>query len=140
MHEKWMKIALLEAQKALKKNEVPIGCIAVRNGKVIARAHNLRETKGDPLAHAELLCLKKAAKKLGGWYMNRVTLYSTLEPCLMCAGAMIHSRVKNIVFAASDPKANSSRILKKFAIKVKNGILRAESEKLIKKFFKGLRK
>ena len=135
-----MKLALKEARKAFKKDEVPVGCVAVRDGKLIARAHNQRENLKDPLAHAEILCLKKAAKKLGGWYMNRVTIYSTLEPCLMCAGAMIHARVKNLVFAAHDKKARSSRILKKFAIKVKSGILQSEAEELIKRFFKGLRK
>lgn len=135
-----MKMALFEAKKALKKGEVPVGCVAVRDGRLIARAHNLRESLGDPLAHAELLCLKKASRKLKGWYMNRVTIYSTLEPCLMCAGAFIHARVKDLVFAASDKKARTSRILKKFKIRVKSGILKAESEDLLRSFFKGLRR
>ncbi len=135
-----MRAALKEAQKAFRKNEVPVGCVMVRDGRIIARAHNLRETTADPLAHAEIICMKKAARKLGGWYLHRVVLYSTLEPCLMCAGAIIHARIKEIVFGASDPKAGASKILKKFGVRIVKGILKDECADILKSFFKTLRK
>lgn len=135
-----MEAALKEAHKAFKKKEVPIGCVAVKDGKIIARAHNLRETNDDPLAHAEILCLKKTAKKLGGWHLNDVTLYVTLEPCLMCAGAIIHARIRNIVFGAASPISGVSSILKKNKVKVIKGILKTECGKILSKFFKELRK
>jgi tRNA(adenine34) deaminase len=138
--EKYMRLALAEAKKAYGKGEVPIGCVAVRDDKVIARAHNLRETTADPLAHAEILCMKKAARKLKGWYLNRVVLYSTLEPCLMCAGAIIHARIKEIVYGASDPKAGSSKILKKFKVKAVGGALKDDCRKILKDFFRDLRR
>lgn len=140
MHKQWMKTALDEARKAFKKIEVPIGCVAVKDGKIIARAHNLRETNDDPLAHAEILCLKKTAKKLGGWHLNDVTLYVTLEPCLMCAGAIIHARIRNVVFGATSPISGVSRILKKNKVKVIKGILKNESSEMLSRFFKELRK
>lgn len=140
MHNFWMLEALKEAKKAYKKNEVPIGCVAVVDDKVIAQAHNLRETSEDPLAHAEMLCLKKAAKKLNGWHLNDVTLYITLEPCLMCAGAIIHARIRNIVIGAASPQSGAARLLKRNNVKVKCGILKAESSKLLKEFFSNLRR
>jgi tRNA(adenine34) deaminase len=138
--ENYMKAALAEAEKAARKGEVPVGCVAVRDGKIIARAHNLRETTADPLAHAEILCLKKAAKKLKGWYLHRVVIYSTLEPCLMCAGAMIHARIKEVVFGASDPRAGASKIMKKFKIKTAKGVLGEDCGRVLKDFFRKLRK
>jgi tRNA(adenine34) deaminase len=138
--EKYMRLAVAEAKKASGKGEVPVGCVAVRDDRVIARAHNLRETTADPLAHAEILCLKKAAKKLKGWYLHRVVLYTTLEPCLMCAGAIIHARIKAIVFGATDLKAGSSKILRKFKVKATKGVLADDCSKVLKDFFRGLRK
>ncbi|MBI5701383.1 nucleoside deaminase [Candidatus Saganbacteria bacterium] len=140
MHDKWMGEALDEARKAFKKKEVPIGCVAVKDGKIIARAHNLRETNDDPLAHAEILCLKKTAKKLGGWHLNDVTLYVTLEPCLMCAGAIIHARIRKVVFGAASPISGVSRILKKNKVKITKGILKEQCSDIVSKFFKKLRK
>lgn len=140
MHKHWMFEALKEAKMAYKKNEVPIGCVAVVDDKIITRAHNLRETSEDPLAHAEMLCLKKAAKKLNGWHLNDVTLYITLEPCLMCAGAIIHARIRNVVIGAPSPQSGAARLLRKNNVKVKSGILRNDSSKLLKEFFKELRR
>lgn len=138
-HEKFMIKALAEAHKAFTKYEVPIGCVSVMNGKIIAKAHNLRESLKDPLAHAEILCLKKTAKKLGTWHLNDITIYTTLEPCLMCAGAIIHARIKNVVIGAASPKDGASRLLLKNKIKIKSGILKDESGQLLKEFFKRLR-
>jgi len=140
--------ALKEAKKALKKEEVPVGAVAVKDGKIIARAHNIRETLTDPTAHAEIICVKKAAKKLGGWRLNGVTLYSTLEPCAMCAGAIIHARVKELVFGAYDEKAGAcgSRLdltkegLLNHKLKVSGGILGEECSGILGSFFGKLRK
>ena len=134
-----MQEALKEAKRAYTKGEVPIGAIAVLDGKIIAKAHNLREKNGDPLAHAEILCLKKCAKKLGNWHLNDVTLYIALEPCLMCAGAIIHARIKNVVIGAKSPQNGAARVLRKNKVKVKSGVLKRESEEMIKEFFRWLR-
>ena len=103
--EKWMKAALEEAAQAAAEGEIPVGAVLVRGGQVIAAAHNLREQTQDPTAHAEMLCLRAAAEKLGGWRMNGCTLYVTMEPCPMCAGAMLMSRLSRCVWGAADPKA-----------------------------------
>ncbi len=103
--EHFMKLALKEAKKAREEDEVPVGAVVVKDGKVIAKAHNRREGTSDPTAHAELIALKKASKKLGGWRTTGCTLYVTLEPCVMCAGAIINSRIPTVVFGAFDPKA-----------------------------------
>jgi len=103
-----MDKALAEARKAEGKAEVPIGCVIVREGKIIARAHNLRESAQDPAAHAELLAIRKAAKKLGAWRLLGCTLYVTLEPCLMCMGAIILARIPLVVFGCFDPKAGAA--------------------------------
>lgn len=131
--------ALEEAQKAYKKGEVPIGCISVKDGEIIAGAHNLRETSEDPLAHAEILCLKKSANKLSGWHLNDLTLYITLEPCLMCAGAIIHAKIRNVVFGAKSPESGASRLLRKHGVKVKGGVLKENCSKIVKEFFRELR-
>ncbi|MFC1752802.1 tRNA adenosine(34) deaminase TadA [Thermoproteota archaeon] len=100
----YLEIALKEAHKSLSKNEVPIGAIIVRNNIIISRGHNLKESRHDPSAHAELIAIKKACSKLGDWRLNDCTLYSTLEPCPMCAGAMLQARVKCLVYGAKDSK------------------------------------
>ena len=142
-----MRVALAEAEKGYKKDEVPVGAAVVVDGKIIARAHNLRESLIDPTAHAEILCIKKAAKKLGGWRLSNATLYTTLEPCPMCAGALVHSRVKELVYGADDPKAGacgsimnvvSSRHLN-HKVKVVSGVMKKECSEILKKFFKKLR-
>lgn len=147
-HKKFMREALKEAQKAFDKGEVPVGAVAVHEGKIIARAHNKRETTADPTAHAEILCIQKTAKKLGGWRLGKVTLYSTLEPCMMCAGAIIHARIKELVYGADDPKAGGcgGRVdlleegLFNHKLKIDKGVLTRECAGILRKFFVGLRK
>jgi len=134
-----MAEALKEARKAYDKGEVPIGCVAAIKDKIIARSHNLREKTENPLGHAEILCLKKAAKKLGGWHLNDITLYITLEPCLMCAGAIIHAKIRNVVFGAKSPESGAARLLRKYNVKVKSGIMKDDCSLIIKKFFREIR-
>ena len=105
--ENYMKLALKEAYKAFEKDEVPIGAILVLDGKVIARAHNLREKKQISTAHAEILAIEKACKKLGTWRLENCELYVTLEPCPMCAGAILQSRIGKVIYGALDPKGGS---------------------------------
>ena len=140
-------MALAEAEKGFKKDEVPVGAVVVAGGKIIARAHNLRESLVDPTAHAEILALKKAGKKLGGWRLNEATLYTTLEPCPMCAGAVVHSRVKELVFGADDPKAGACGSIMNVVssghlnhkVKVVPGVMKKECSDILKRFFKKLR-
>lgn len=103
----FMKQAMKEAEKACKKDEVPIGAVLVKDGKVISRGHNTRETKQISTHHAEINCIEKACKKIGTWRLEDCTLYVTLEPCPMCAGAIFQSRIKKVVFGAYDPKGGS---------------------------------
>ena len=107
IEEKFMSIALKEAKKAEAIDEVPIGCVIVKNNKIIARGHNIRETKKDPLGHAELVAIKKASKKLMNWRLEGCDLYVTLEPCMMCSGAIIQSRIRRVIFGAYDPKGGA---------------------------------
>lgn len=104
---KFMKAALKEAEKARLIDEVPIGAVLVKEGKIIARGHNTRESKQISTHHAEILCIEKACKKLNTWRLEDCVLYVTLEPCPMCAGAIFQSRIKKVVFGASDPKGGS---------------------------------
>ncbi|MCX5750713.1 MAG: nucleoside deaminase [Candidatus Saganbacteria bacterium] len=99
MQEKFIKATIKEAQKAAKKLEVPVGAVAVRNNKIIARAHNTRETSLDPTAHAEILCIRKAAKKIGRWQLFDITLYISLKPCPMCKQAIKQARIKKVIVA-----------------------------------------
>ncbi len=144
----FMKEALKEAKKAYLKEEVPVGCIIVYNNEIIARAHNTRHKNKSALDHAEILAIKKANKKLNAWMLDGATIYVTLEPCAMCAGAIIQSRIKRVVYAASEPKFGSfgsiidlSHPIYKFNHKVEltKGILENESSLLLKAFFKELR-
>ena len=142
-----MKEALKEARKAFLKEEVPVGCVIVLNDKIIARGHNLRETKQSVLDHAELVTIKKACKKLNSWRLEDCSLYVTLEPCSMCAGAIIQSRIKDVYFGALDPKTGASgSVLNLFNYKFNHqvyyegNILKEDCEKIIKDFFKLLRK
>ncbi len=105
--EKFMRAALRDAEKAFAKGEAPIGAVAVVEGKVVARAHNLRESTHDPLGHAELILLKKLSRKFRSWRFPEATVYVTLEPCVMCVGALMQSRVKALIFGAPDPKAGA---------------------------------
>ena len=148
MNEKFMKEALKEAQKAYDKEEVPIGAVIVKNDKIIARAHNLRETKKKAIAHAEILAIEKACKKLDAWRLEDCDLYVTLEPCVMCAGAIINARIKNLYIGTMDEKGGAVgskiNLLKDIKlnhdVEVKSGILKEECSKILKDFFKELRK
>ena len=110
-HDYWMAVAIAEAGKARAKDEVPIGCVIVRDGKIIARGHNLRESSQDPAAHAELIAIRKAAGKLKSWRLLETTLYVTLEPCIMCMGAIILARIPTVVFGCHDPKGGAAGTL-----------------------------
>ncbi|SEG02859.1 tRNA(adenine34) deaminase [Caloramator fervidus] len=143
-----MRIALKEAEKSLLVDEVPVGAIIVKDGKIIARAHNLRETLKDATAHAEILAINEACRVLGGWRLIDCIMYVTLEPCPMCAGAIVNSRIKTLVFGASDPKSgacgsiynivNDERL--NHRVEVIGGVLRQECGDILKNFFKNKRK
>jgi tRNA(adenine34) deaminase len=144
----FMREALREAAKAEKKKEAPIGAVAVRSGKIIARAHNLRESKNDPLGHAEIYLISKVARKLKRWRLNDVAVYVTLEPCLMCMGALIQARVGRLIFGAMDPKAGACGSLYDLSkdrrlnhsIDVVRGVLEEDCGRVLTEFFKALRK
>jgi len=143
-HEEYMQLALKEAEKAYQDDEVPVGAIGVMNDQVIAMAHNLREKNQDPLAHAEMYVLYKAARHLNSWRLSDLVVYVTLEPCLMCMGALLQARIKMLVFGAMDPKAGacgslydlSSDARLNHQIKVYSGVLADNSSRLLKRFFK----
>ncbi|MCQ9285277.1 tRNA adenosine(34) deaminase TadA [Priestia aryabhattai] len=145
--EKYMRLAIDEALKAKDKLEVPIGAVIVQNDEVIAAAYNLRETEQRSVAHAELLAIDEACKKLGTWRLEEATLYVTLEPCPMCAGAIVLSRVKRVVFGAYDPKGGCAGTLlnllefEKFnhQAEVVGGMLEEECGSLLTTFFRELR-
>ena len=105
--EIFMKEALKEAKKAYLKDEVPVGCIIVKDNKIIARGHNQKEKKNNAILHAEIVTLTKAQKKLNDWHLNDCTLYVTLEPCLMCTGAILQTRIKRVVYGCNDPKGGA---------------------------------
>lgn len=140
--------ALKEARKAAKKNEVPVGAVVVKDGKVVGRGHNLTERKQSALVHAEMAALAKAAKKLKSWRLNDCDLYVTLEPCTMCAGAIVLSRIRNLVYGTDDPKAgavaSTARVMDNpklnHRVKVSSGILKEECSRTLSEFFKHLRK
>lgn len=134
----YMRIALQEAEDAYAENEIPVGAVVVLDGRVIAKGHNLTETLRDVTAHAEMMALTAAANALGAKYLQDCTLYVTLEPCLMCAGAIAHAQVKTLVFGAADPKKGYSVYLNdKFPSKaeIREGVLAGECSQLLKKFF-----
>jgi tRNA(adenine34) deaminase len=145
--EKWMKRALELAAEAGAKREIPVGAVIVLDDRMVCEASNLKESTGDPLGHAELIAIREAAEKLGRWRLSGCTLYVTLEPCTMCAGAIIHSRLDRVVFAATDPKAGAVHSLYKIledprlnhTPKVTHGVLEAEASLQLKDFFKKLR-
>ncbi len=147
MKEEYMNIALEEAKKAYKKEEVPIGAIIVKDGKVIAKAHNMRERKKQACAHAEILAIQKACKKLKAWRLENCEMYVTLEPCPMCAGAILNARIKKLYIGAMEPKFGSvgskinllEDIVYNHKVEVEKGICEEESVKLLKDFFKMLR-
>ena len=142
----FMKLALEQAKEAAALGEVPIGAVVVRGSEVVSTAHNLRETEKNALFHAELLAIDRGCKKLGGWRLHECELYVTLEPCPMCAGAIINARIKRVVYGAEDPKAGCcGTLLDLFDCgfnhrpAVERGVLQEESAKLLRAFFKKLR-
>ena len=148
MQEKYMKLALKEAKKAYDKKEIPVGAVIVKDDKVIAKAHNLKELKNDTTKHAEIIAIQKASKKLKSWRLIDCEMYVTLEPCTMCAGAIIHSRIKKVYIGAMDEKTGAvGSVLNLFEDykfnhkpEVEKGILKEDCESLLKQFFKELRK
>lgn len=148
MEKKFMKAALKEAKKAYDKLEVPVGAVIVKDRKIIARAHNLKETKNDTTKHAEILAIQKASKKLNSWRLIDCEMYVTLEPCSMCAGALINSRIKKVYIGASDQKTGAVgsvfNLLEDYTfnhkVEYEKGVLQDECESILKEFFKELRK
>lgn len=147
MEEKFMTEALKEAKKAYEKQEVPVGAVIVKNGKVIARAHNLKETKNTATAHAEILAIEKASKKLNSWRLIDCDMYVTLEPCTMCMGAIILARIKNLYIGTLDPKTGAcgsfvdlGELKYNHTVNIFKGILQDKCEYIIKEFFKNLRR
>lgn len=145
--KKFMKLALKEAKKAAKKDEVPIGAIIVRDGKVIAKAHNLREKSNLATGHAEVLAIQQANKKLKSWRLDSCTLYVTIEPCPMCAGTIVQSRIKNVVYGAQDLKSGAHQSVTNLfdlplnhKVKVKHGVMEEECGSILSNFFAGKRK
>ena len=145
---KYMKMALEEARLAAKEDEVPVGCVIVKDDKVIAKAHNLRETNRDPLGHAETIAIKEASKVLNDWQLVNCELYVTVEPCIMCAGAIIQSRISKVIYGAPDLKGGafggSINVLDANNInhrpEVIKGVLEKECTEIIKSYFKSKRK
>jgi tRNA(adenine34) deaminase len=143
----WMGKAIAQAKRAEAIGEVPIGCVIVKDGVVIARGHNLRESKNDPSAHAEMIAIRKAAKSLSSWRLTGSTLYVTLEPCTMCMGAIILSRLDRVVFGSYDPKGGAAGSLYDFSndsrlnhsVKLTPGVRNEETSALLSNFFAALR-
>lgn len=142
-----MKEALKEAKKAYCKDEVPVGAVIVLNNKVIARGHNLRETKKNSLCHAEIIAINKACKKLNNFRLDNCKMYVTLEPCAMCAGAIVQSRIETLVYGAKDEKygmegtvSDVFELKSNHKVEVHGGVLSDECSIIIKEFFKKLRK
>jgi tRNA(adenine34) deaminase len=144
----WMEEALAEARAAAAIGEVPIGALVVREGEVVGRGHNRREIDGDPLAHAEILAVRQAASAVGGWRLSGCTLYVTLEPCAMCAGALVAARVDRLVYGPADPKAGFCGSLGNLVqdprlnhrLEVEAGVLAEECAALLRGFFAELRR
>jgi len=140
----FMKIALEEAQSAYRRGEVPVGAVLVREGNVLARAHNSPIALNDPSAHAEMQVLRQAAEKIGNYRLAGTELYVTLEPCVMCAGAIIHARVERVIFGARDPKCGAVVSLYNILddkrlnhqVKVTEGVLKEECGEIISRFFR----
>ena len=147
INEKYMKKALLQAKKAYNKMEVPVGAVIVKDGKIIASAYNQKETKLDTTKHAEISAIQKASKKLNSWRLNDCEMYVTLEPCPMCAGAIIQSRIKKVYYGTPDEKTGAVgsklNLFKDFKfnhnVEFENSILEKECKEMLQNFFKELR-
>ena len=143
----FMKEALKEAKKAFNKNEIPVGCVIVLDDQIIARGHNLRQTKKSVLGHAEIIAIQKANKKLDSWILENCTMYVTLEPCSMCAGAILQSRIKRLVFGSYEPKHGACGSIINILdnnefnhqVEITSNVLENESSTLLKNFFQILR-
>lgn len=146
--EKFMKEAIKEALKAYDKLEVPVGAVIVKDEKIIARAHNIKETKKDTTKHAEIIAIQKASKKLNSWRLTNCDMYITLEPCTMCTGAIINSRIRKIYIGTMDEKTGACgsklNLLKDYTfnhkVELETGILQKECKEILQEFFKELRK
>ena len=146
-HERCMRLAMREAEQALRKGEVPVGCVIVHKGMVIGRGHNQRELLQDPTAHAEMLAITAAAGHLGSWRLEDTRMYVTLEPCPMCAALLVHSRIERLIFGATDPKGGA--VVSKYRIgsdgllnhrfAVTGGVLAEECGRLLRNFFQNRR-
>lgn len=147
-HENFMKEALCEAEKAYKKQEIPVGAVIVKNGIIIAKGHNLKESKKNTMKHAEIIAIEKASKVLDSWRLEGCEMYVTLEPCAMCAGALIHARIKKIYIGTMDEKTGACgsilNLLQDYKfnhqVEMQTGVLQEECERILKEFFKNLRK
>ncbi len=143
----FMSQALREAEKAYALGETPIGAVVVKDGEIIARAHNLRETGKNALYHAEILAIDAACKALGGWRLHQCDLYVTLEPCIMCSGAIVQARIKNLFYGADDPKGGAVKSIAQIPsmdklchhVNVEGGIMAEECSEILKRFFRDLR-
>lgn len=147
MDQRYMKEAMKQAKKADKIDEVPIGCVIVYEDRIIARAYNRRNTDKNTLAHAELLAIKKASKVLGDWRLEGCTMYITLEPCQMCAGAIVQARIKRVVVGSMNPKAGCAGSVLNLLqmnqfnhqVELETGVMEEECSRMLKEFFKRLR-
>ena len=147
-HNVFMQEALIEAKRAYEKNEVPIGVVIVQNGEIIARAHNLRETLQTTASHAEMIAISKANAVTGFWRLDEAILYTTVEPCMMCAGAIVQARIKMVVYGVKDEKAGCAGSIHNLLEErrfnhqctVISGVMEMESQELLGQFFKELRK
>jgi len=146
--ETYMREALAEAERAYRKGEIPVGAVAVKEGVIIGRGHNQKEELKDPTAHAEMTALRQAGQALGGWRLTGVTLYTTLEPCPMCAGALVMARAERLVYAVKDPKSGACGSVLDLVrsphlnhqLKVSKGVLAEETQELLDRFFQELRR
>ena len=147
MEKKFMKEAIKEAKKAYQKLEIPVGAVIVKDGKIISRGHNLKETKADTTKHAEIIAIQKASKKLNAWRLIDCEMYVTLEPCAMCAGAIINSRIKKLYIGTMDEKTGAvGSVLNLFEdftfnhkVEAEKGIMQDECKNMLKQFFKEIR-
>ena len=140
MHEKYMKLAIIEAKKAFKKDDVPIGCIIVKNNKILSRGYNKKENKNIATKHAEIVAIEKACKKLKTWHLDDCTIYATLEPCMMCLGAILQSRISNIVYGLENENFGALHDNEFKNINIVKNILKEESKILLQNFFVEKRK
>lgn len=145
--EYFMKEAIKEAKKAYQKNEVPVGAVVVKNNEIVARGHNIKETKKDTTKHAEIIAIQKASKKMNAWRLEDCTMYVTLEPCTMCAGAIIQARLKRLIIGTMDKKTGACGSVLNLIddyefnhkVELKTGIMETECRQIMKDFFKELR-